>query len=404
MHNCLLYFLFTNVNISATYLVYNRKHLFVYICNVKKINLQKIEEWYRLHKEEALAGRWIPLATIEPIINALDSSIFNVKELGFSSQNRPIYKVSLGHGKRHILIWSQMHGNESTGTKAVFDFFRFIKEPGEFSDLVQQLLEKCTITVIPMLNPDGAQVYTRVNADNIDLNRDVIDRKAPESDILHKVLNEVQPEYCFNLHDQRTIFTVGNTKQTATLSFLAPSIDVSREVTEGRKKTMRVIAAINETMQELIPGRVGRYTDEFYPTATGDNFEKAGHHTILIEAGHQIDDYEREHVRYYNFIALLQGITYLASDIEFSHESYFDIPNNTKFFVDVIYTNIFIESEQKTTSVATVFKEELKDGELHFIEEIQDIEDLDLYAANTIVDKKGIRTANLETLKKNINS
>ena len=109
---------------------------------------------------------------------------------------------------------------------------------------------------------------------------------------------------------------------------------------------MRVIAAINETMQELIPDQVGRYTDEFYPSATGDNFEKAGHHTILIEAGHSIDDYDREQVRYYNFIALLKGIYSLSNDIEYAHEAYLNIPNNTKFFVDVIYKNIYIEDEQ----------------------------------------------------------
>ena len=59
-----------------------------------------------------------------------------------------------------------------------------------------------------MLNPDGAEAYTRVNAQGIDLNRDVIDVKALESQVLQQVLKKVNPQYCFNLHDQRTIFSV----------------------------------------------------------------------------------------------------------------------------------------------------------------------------------------------------
>ena len=43
---------------------------------------------------------------------------------------------------------------------------------------------------------------------NIDLNRDAVDRKAKESKLLRRILEEFQPDFCFNLHDQRTIFGV----------------------------------------------------------------------------------------------------------------------------------------------------------------------------------------------------
>ena len=85
------------------------------------------------------------------------------------------------------------------------------------------------------------------------------------------------------------------------LSLLAPSIDLERTLTDGRKDTMAVIVAMNNTLQTIIPNFIGRYTDEFYPTATGDNFQKLGHNTILIEAGHYPDDYSRDVVRKYNY-------------------------------------------------------------------------------------------------------
>ena len=365
---------------------------------MKEIELDKIKEWYSQNKESSLHGRWLPFSKINDLLQNLKHP-FEVSKIGQSEQKESIYKVRIGHGKIPILIWSQMHGNESTGTKALFDLFKVFENPLEFTPLVDQILSTCTITFIPMLNPDGAKAYTRVNANSIDLNRDAVDLIAIESQLLHAILQEVNPAYCFNLHDQRTIFTVGDTKKPATLSFLAPSIDVSREITEGRKETMRVIVAINTLMQQLIPGQVGRYTDEFYPTATGDNFQKAGHNTILIEAGHANNDYEREEVRYYNFIALLEGLLFLSGNKNTSHQAYFDIPNNTKYYLDIIYQDIFIENDSKLVSVGVLFKERLKDGKIHFEPEIEIVGDLKQYNANKIIHKKGLKVLDRKELK-----
>lgn len=364
---------------------------------MKEIKLDNIKEWYTENKESSLQGRWLPFSKINGLLQNLQS-LFEVSKIGLSEQNESIYKVRIGHGKIPVLIWSQMHGNESTGTKAMFDLFKLFENSLGSTALVDQILSICTITFIPMLNPDGAKAYTRVNANNVDLNRDAVDLIAKESQLLHKILKEVNPAYCFNLHDQRTIFTVGDTKKPATMSFLAPSIDVSREITEGRKETMRVIAAINKRMQQLIPGQVGRYTDEFYPTATGDNFQKAGHNTILIEAGHAKNDYQREEVRYYNFIALLEGLLFLSGDKNIAHDAYFDIPNNTKHYLDIIYRDIFIENDNELVSVGVLFKEQLIAGKIHFEPEIEIVGDLKIYNANKIIDKKGLKVLDRKQL------
>ena len=64
-----------------------------------------------------------------------------------------------------------MHGNESTTTKAVIDLVNLLIKNYD-SDSVTNLLNRCTLHIIPMLNPDGADAYTRVNANSVDLNRD----------------------------------------------------------------------------------------------------------------------------------------------------------------------------------------------------------------------------------------
>ena len=100
---------------------------------------------------------------------------------------------------------------------------------------------------------------------------------------------------------------------------------------------MNVIVAMNYFLQKVIPNHVGRYTDKFYPAATGDNFQKLGFNTILIEAGHFPNDYDREETRKFNFYALVQGIYHIATAKDCKeYLPYFDIPNNQKNFFDII--------------------------------------------------------------------
>ena len=294
-----------------------------------------LETLFSKEKESSLHGKWITFKDIEGLFSKYESK-FEVSQIGSSEENRPIMQLKIGTGSKKILLWSQMHGNESTGTRALFDLFNCILNSTDI--IFTKILETCTLVFIPMLNPDGAQAYTRVNANQVDLNRDAVDRAAKESKLLRKVLEEFNPQFCFNLHDQRTIFGVEGTKNPATISFLAPSEEITRALTKGRIETMDVIVSMNAMLQNSIPNHVGRYTDEFYPTATGDNFQKLGYNTILIESGHYKDDYNREECRKYTFFSILQGIHHISnSDTFINYESYFDIPNNDKIFYDVIH-------------------------------------------------------------------
>jgi len=321
------------------------------------LTIDFLETLFKKEKETSLFGKWICLNDIQELLKKY-AATFQVSQIGTSEQERPIYQLKIGAGKKKILLWSQMHGNESTGTKALFDVFNCFLNTNakEFTTI----LEACTLVFIPMLNPDGAAVYTRVNGNNIDLNRDAVARKAKESKILRTLLEDFRPDFCFNLHDQRTIFNVENTQNPATISFLAPSEEPTRAVTAGRKHTMNVIVSMNALLQQVLPNCIGRYTDEFYPTATGDNFQKLGYNTILIESGHYPEDYEREISRKYTFFAVLQGIFHIAITNDFSsYQAYFSIPNNAANFYDVLHR--FPDSQKNT---AYQFKDEIMDGVL----------------------------------------
>ena len=373
--------------------VYKCKHLIIYICNMKMIDLKTLEFLYLENFEKNLKGRRILYEDIAPLLQKL-SPLFKTEILGYSESNIPIYKISIGTGKTKILIWSQMHGNESTGTKSLFDLFNFFeKNNAELSKEIASILTNCTIQFIPMLNPDGAIKFTRENEQNIDLNRDAVDRKAVESRLLRSVLDDFNPKFCFNLHDQRSIFNVEGTKNPATISFLAPSEDAERTVTKGRKETMCVIVAMNNLLQQVIPNHIGRYTDEFYPTATGDNFQKLGHNTILIEAGHFKDDYEREITRKYNFYALLQGIYFISTENDFwNYKPYYDIPNNDTKFLDIIYKNIKITKNNgiQIVDIGIQLKFKVIANELVAYKHIEKEGDLSNYYSRNYIDAENL--------------
>jgi len=325
------------------------------------LDLDYIKGIIKNHKENSICGRWIRLSDVEKILSKFeDLSNFSSRIIGVSEESRNIHEVTFGKGPKKILVWTQMHGNESTGTKAVIDLFNYIHKTKD--KITLQILSNATIKVIPILNPDGAEYYTRYNANSVDLNRDAVNKDATESKLLRKVLDDFKPDFCFNLHDQRTIFGVEGENKPSTISFLAPSEESSRKVTDTRIKTMNIICSMNNLLQEIIPGQVGRYSDEFYPTATGDNFQKLGFPTILIESGHFKDDYQREIVRNFTFMSILQGIYHISSVKNFNdYQDYFKIPNNVKIFGDLLH--IYPNKE----NVGYTYEEILEENLIKFI-------------------------------------
>ena len=342
-------------------------------------------ELHKEHKEESIFGRYITLQHIEPLILKHQAEI-----IGHSVLGKPIYKLQFGTGKIKILMWSQMHGNEGTTTKALFDFINFLHSNTKES---KSILDNFTFCLLPMLNPDGAKLYTRENANEVDLNRDAQNLSQPESVVLRKTFETFQPTYCYNLHDQRTIYGVGETGNSATVSFLAPAFNQNRDVNEVRIKAMNVIVAMNKTLQQLIPNQVGRFDDSFNLNCVGDTFQYLNAPTILFEAGHYAADYEREITRKYIFIALLSGAKFLYENDIVLNEigNYLKIPQNKVVFYDFVYKNVKInyDCNEKIINFAAQFKEVLNNGKVTFKAVIAQVDNLENYFGHVEIDAKG---------------
>lgn len=306
--------------------------------------------------------------------------------IGQSEEGRPIYNINVGYGKTKILLWSQMHGNESTTTKAIFDFLNFIEKEKK-SDFVQTLLDKCHICIIPMLNPDGASKYTRLNANLVDLNRDALDQSQTETRVFFKHLELFKPDFCFNMHGQRTIFSAGETKHPATMSFLAPSYNIELNINSSRLRALKLIGGVNTMLQNFIPNQVGRYDDTHNLNCFGDYIQKMNIPTVLFEAGHYQKDYNRNETRKYILLSLLNMFkNIMSSDIDnINQELYFKIPLNKKLYLDCIIKNV---KNSQSGWVGIQFKEVLKNESIVFQPFISQLDDLSTFYAHHCLDAK----------------
>tara|TARA_B100000508_G_scaffold140936_2_gene144396 strand:- start:1667 stop:2854 length:1188 start_codon:yes stop_codon:yes gene_type:complete len=306
--------------------------------------LKRLDAHYPEVREPKLPFRRFKHETVLSLIDTLkNNEFFKIEEIARSIEGRPIQSITIGSGNIRILVWTQMHGNESTATRAVFDFLNFCNSELLTADYSEWFNQVC-MCFVPVLNPDGLERYQRRNALNIDPNRDAARRSTPEIRALFSLLESFKPDWCFNMHDQRNLFNVGGTKEPATLSFLSPSTADGKR-NQNQSDAMMMIDKLNQALQDFIPNKIGRFTHEFYPTASGDNIQSLGYRTILVESGGHVKDVEREVARKMNFMLLWKAIELTASGnwSKGTALRYSEIPKNDQKLFDLLIRNVGIE-------------------------------------------------------------
>lgn len=299
--------------------------------------------------------------------------IFKIKKLGFSVNNEDINVVQVGNGDIQILAWSQMHGNESTSTKSLLDFLNALNN-NEFKNI----LNKCTLHFIPILNPDGARLYTRNNYNKVDLNRDAKINSQPESKILNNYFLKIKPDYCFNLHDQRTIYGSDSDTHPSGLSFLSPSYDVNNSINGSRIKSMYIIQHIYSKLSNIIRNRIRLYNDDYNENCFGDHFQKKCSSTILFESGFFENDYKREVTRKYMFLSIAIALELISNNIindNVNVDKYEHIPKNAVRFYDIILRKVPINNS--SLNIGINYREILNDKTISFVPYVEFIGDLD---------------------------
>lgn len=143
---------------------------------------------------------------------------------------------------------------------------------------------------------------------------------------------------------------------------------------------MAVISKIYQKLKPEIPNQIARYSDEFYPSSTGDNFTKFGIPTILYEGGHFQNDYKRTGTRKFYTLALYEGlvaISELAGKTD-GWETYQQIPENKESHYDLIYRNVKLNTDfECILDIAVQYKEQIKpeDNEISFVPIVVEVGD-----------------------------
>jgi hypothetical protein len=131
---------------------------------------------------------------------------------------------------------------------------------------------------------------------------------------------------------------------------LAPAYNWEKEVNEVRLNAMKLIAQLNEIMQEYVPGKVAKFNDTFEPRAFGDNIQKWGTSTILIESGGLLDDPEKQYLRKLHYVMLMSSFVSIANgDYQnYGRNAYEAIPMNRISIFDLLINEAEVITENNT--------------------------------------------------------
>jgi hypothetical protein len=85
----------------------------------------------------------------------------DVEQIGRSNRGREIWSARVGTGRKAVLLTSEIHGNEKTGTDAVLDLLGWVGT--DDSAKAKRWRSELTIVAIPKMNPDAAELDRRGN-------------------------------------------------------------------------------------------------------------------------------------------------------------------------------------------------------------------------------------------------
>jgi hypothetical protein len=349
----------------------------------------------KYRRDEIKSRRFTQAQMIRWLQPMLDQNVVRPMPLGASAEGRIITLYSYGTGPAKVLLWSQMHGDEPTATMALLDILNFFARPRDHP-LVTAIHNALTLLIIPMLNPDGAERFTRRTAQLVDMNRDAVSLVTPEAKILKSTRDKYQPEFGFNLHDQEPRLTVGATKNVTAIALLAPAVNESREDNDVRLRAKRVASVFAGVLDQLAPGHAAKYDDSFDLRAFGDNVQHGGTSTVLVESGGWPNDRDKMFIRKLNYVGLLTSLHAIATrDYErCDPAAYESLPFNTKNLYDLIIRGVELTANDRTPSVRVdvalnIEEENQIDGTVRLIAKVVDVGDLSRYGAFDERDGRG---------------
>ena len=354
------------------------------------------ENYDKYKHPQIMSRRFTQADLLRWVKNSEEKHVFEKSTIGTSAEARSIYLLMAGNGPTKVLLWSQMHGDEATATMALVDILNFFTHHPSHQ-AVKLIKDKLALLMIPMINPDGAERFQRRTAQLIDMNRDALQLATPEARILKDVQQKHKPEFGFNLHDQDPRYTVGPTNKVAAIALLAPAADDARTDNSVRTRAKKVAAVLTSVLHQFVVGHVAKYDDSFEPRAFGDNIQKWGTSTVLIESGGWKNDRDKMFLRKLNFVGLVTALCTIAdqSYAEADVDLYDKLQFNTKNLFDIIIRNGSLKTNERVSALSVDVGLNVEEvakpstGKLEMVAKIVDVGDLRTFGAFEEIDAGG---------------
>ncbi|MFN3438833.1 MAG: M14 family metallocarboxypeptidase [Acidovorax sp.] len=125
----------------------------------------------------------------EPILGVVATRAANTDPATLESSGRPT-----------VVLIGQQHGDEPAGGEALLVVSRELTQ-----GLLEPLLDRINVIVVPRANPDGAAASTRVTANGVDMNRDHLLLNTPEARALAQVVNDYRPILVVDAHEYTVV-------------------------------------------------------------------------------------------------------------------------------------------------------------------------------------------------------
>ena len=125
----------------------------------------------------------------EPIVGLLATRAAGTEPVNLDNSGRPT-----------VVLVGQQHGDEPAGSEALLVISRELVQ-----GLLEPLLDRINVVVVPRANPDGAAAGTRVTANGVDMNRDHLLLQTPEARALAKVVNDYRPILVVDAHEYTVV-------------------------------------------------------------------------------------------------------------------------------------------------------------------------------------------------------
>ena len=106
----------------------------------------------------------------------------------------------MASGKPTVLLIGQQHGDEPAGSEALLVVARELSQ-----GLLQPLLDRINVIILPRGNPDGAAIGQRVTQGGLDMNRDHLLLATPEAQAIAQLTRDYRPVVVVDAHEYTAV-------------------------------------------------------------------------------------------------------------------------------------------------------------------------------------------------------